>query len=119
MQLKRGIAMWLMRASLCALFLSSGAASAAIIEDERALEAALEDGFYSLAEQSIRELLTRDVSSAEAEQLQLLLSHALYGQQKYKEIKRFQQTTCRTSVLRIGWHAPTEGWRRMMKHLKS
>ena len=56
MQLK-GIAKWLIRASLSALFLSSGVVSAAIIEDERALEAALEDGFYSLAERSIRELL--------------------------------------------------------------
>ena len=87
MQLKRGIAIWLIRAALSALFVSSGVVSAAIIEDERALEAALEDGFYSLAERSIRELLTRDVSSIEVERLQLLLSHALYGQQKYREIK--------------------------------
>ena len=79
MQLKRGIAIWLIRASLSALFLSSGVVSATIIEDERALEAALEDGFYSLSERSIRELLTRDLSSIEVERLKLLLSHALYG----------------------------------------
>ena len=35
MQLKRGIAIWLIRASLSALFLSSGVVSAAIIEEHK------------------------------------------------------------------------------------
>ena len=80
---KSYVRVWL----FAALFLGGAYhASAAIIEETHALEAALEDGFYPLVESSIKELLAREIPSEEAAHLRSLLAHAFYGQEKYDEL---------------------------------
>ena len=51
-----------------------------------AIQAALDDGFYALAEQRARSVLYTDASIEEKREATFLLAHALWGQQRYKEM---------------------------------
>ncbi|MBT8046672.1 MAG: tetratricopeptide repeat protein, partial [Pontiella sp.] len=50
------------------------------------IQASLDDGFFSLAEQQARGLLREDPSDEDANEALLLLSHALWGQKRYSEM---------------------------------
>lgn len=50
------------------------------------IQASLEDGFYSLAEQQARGVLREGHSDAEEHDAILLLAHALWGQKRYSEM---------------------------------